>query len=283
MLGIYTMITATEAGVQERLADLLESKNAEPGQRAMLELYLSDITFPPGAKVLEVGCGTGAVTRMLARWPGVSEAVGLDLSSVFLRKARMLAAGIHNLLFIEGDAQDLPFEEASFDVGVFNTSLSHILRPECALAEASRVIRPGGWLAIFDGDYATPTFKTGDNDPLQACAEAWIATFVQNPWLIRRLPGFVRSAGFEIVSVRSHGYVEMLTPSYLLTIVDRGADALQASGRIGDELATALKAEARRRAKVGDFFGHIAYASLIARRTSTISGHLGILQPEVRG
>lgn len=53
------------------------------------------------------------------------------------------------------------------------------------------------------------------------------------------------------------------------TVVDRGADLLRASGQIGDELAAALKAEARRRVEAGAFFGHIACASLAARRPAS--------------
>jgi hypothetical protein len=53
---------------------------------------------------------------------------------------------------------------------------------------------------------------------------------------------------------------------YMLAIIDRGADALLASSRITPELADALKAEARRRSDTGEFFGHIAYASLIAKQ-----------------
>jgi hypothetical protein len=53
---------------------------------------------------------------------------------------------------------------------------------------------------------------------------------------------------------------------YMLAIIDRGADALAASGGIALETADALKAEARRRSDAGEFFGHIAYASLIAQK-----------------
>jgi arsenite methyltransferase len=67
------------------------------------------------------------------------------------------------------------------------------------------------------------------------------------------------------VRMRSHGYVETRDARYTPTIVDRGADALVAAGRIGEETATALKAEARRRIAEGRFFGHVAYASLVAR------------------
>lgn len=51
-----------------------------------------------------------------------------------------------------------------------------------------------------------------------------------------------------------------------LTVIDRGADMLQASGTIGEDLAATLKAEARRRVAAGEFFGHIAYVSLFARK-----------------
>ena len=53
---------------------------------------------------------------------------------------------------------------------------------------------------------------------------------------------------------------------YLLSVADRGAAALASSGRIGLELAEALKDEARRRVEAHEFFGHISYASLIAKR-----------------
>ena len=55
-------------------------------------------------------------------------------------------------------------------------------------------------------------------------------------------------------------------PDYMLSIVDRGADALVAAGTIGAALASALKQEARRRVTAGSFFGHVAYASLTARK-----------------
>jgi hypothetical protein len=52
----------------------------------------------------------------------------------------------------------------------------------------------------------------------------------------------------------------------MLTVIDRGADILHGSGQIGDDVAASLKSEARRRVRAGQFFGHIAYVSLIARK-----------------
>ena len=82
---------------------------------------------------------------------------------------------------------------------------------------------------------------------------------------MRRVSTLAAAAGFDGVSFRSHGYVETPSGGYMLTIVDRGADALSAAGQITDEAAAALKDEARRRSHAEQFFGHIAYASLIAR------------------
>lgn len=94
-----------------------------------------------------------------------------------------------------------------------------------------------------------------------------MANSVTDRWLMRRLPTLVSDCGFVVVRSDSHGFVETTEGGYMLTIVDRGADLLCASGQIGADLAAALKAEARRRVEAGAFFGHIAYASLVARKS----------------
>jgi hypothetical protein len=129
-----------------------------------------------------------------------------------------------------------------------------------------RVLRPGGRAALFEGDYATTTVALGDLDPLQRCAEAMVATSVTDLWLVRRLPRLLADTGFSVQGLRSHGFLDAAPDGYMVTVIDRGADTLAAAGLIGPELAEALKAEARRRGAAGTFFGHIAYASLVAQK-----------------
>ncbi|MDD5285288.1 MAG: methyltransferase domain-containing protein [Desulfuromonadaceae bacterium] len=266
MADVYATIAAAEHEVQERLATVLELRAGDSQQRGMLSTYLADIEFPDRAEVLDVGCGTGAVSRVLARCNGVGRVVGIDPSPVFLSTARKLAADFADLTFIEGDCRSLPYPDSSYDIIIFHTTLSHVPRPEEALKEAFRVLRPGGTLAVFDGNYTTTTLANGDFDPLQACADAAMAALVHDRWLIPRLPGLVMDAGFNIIKQRSLGIVETANPGYMLTIADRGADLLAANGRIGSELTLALKNEARRRVDTGCFFGSIAYGSLIAQK-----------------
>ncbi len=266
MADLYATIKELDPGVKERLADVLEKRAADSRQREMLHSYLSEIDFPPAARVLEIGCGTGGVTRTLANWPGVCEAVGLDPSAVFLSKARELGSAIPNLSFEQGDGRSLPFNDKSFDVVIVHTTLCHVPDPAGLAAEAYRVLRPKGCLAIFDGDYATATIARGDSDPLEACIHAFRDGFVHDKWLVRRLPVLIQSCGFDVQPMRSHGYVEAGRGSYLLTWIDRGADLLVQTGAIGEEKAEALKVEARRRSDNNHWFGHIAFASLLATK-----------------
>jgi hypothetical protein len=73
-------------------------------------------------------------------------------------------------------------------------------------------------------------------------------------------------AGFEVSHLRSYGLVETVQRGLTLTWVDRRSDALASRGLIGQELAAALKAEAKRRAEANTFFGYMAYASMIGRK-----------------
>jgi SAM-dependent methyltransferase len=267
MPDVWSAVTGLDAAAQGRLAEVLETRAAEPQQQAMREAFLARIEFPAHAAVLEVGCGTGALTRRLARRPNVDSVVGVDPAASLLARARALAAQLPNVAFQEADGRALPFPDARFDVVVFDSTLCHVPEPEHALAEAFRVLRPQGQLAVFDGDYATATVALGDHDPLQACVAATMAHSVHDRWLVRRLSALVRSCGFASPRLLGCAFAEVAGADYMLTVVDRGADILRGLGQLGEEATAALKAEARRRLAAGTFFGHIAYASVIARKS----------------
>ncbi len=268
MPDIYVRITEAAPQILESLATALELRAADPQQRAMLDAYLRDAALPQGARVREVGCGTGAVSRVLAAWPGIGEVIGVDPSPAFVTRARELAQGLTAISFQEADGRSLPFESGTFEAVVFHTTLCHVPEPEAMLREGVRVLVPGGCLAIFEGDYATATLATSTGDPLDACAQAFREHFVHDAWLVRRLPRLLAAAGVNAQPARSHGYVEAPTPGFMLSSwVDLGADALAASGRIGAEMAGAFKVEARRRAASGQYFAHIAYMSVVARKS----------------
>ena len=262
----YASIADTEKSVQERLSNVLELRGADLRQQEMLQSYLSSIAFPQSSKVLEVGCGTGVVSRYIASLKNVASVVGIDPSPVFIEKATTLSKNIAGLSFATGDARSLNFADETFDLVVFHTSLCHVPLPEKALKEAYRVLRRGGILAVFDGDYVSVTVALDDQDPLQLAVNTMVDNFVENKWLIRQLPKVLTNLGLSLKAFRSHGYSAVSDPSYMFTLIDRGVEIMVESGMIGGNQGEALQSEARRRAQAGEFFGHITYISVIAEK-----------------
>jgi ubiquinone/menaquinone biosynthesis C-methylase UbiE len=104
----------------------------------------------PDMIVLDVACGAGHVAEQLA--PHVRQVVGIDLTAALLEVGakRVRDGGITNVLLQEGNAGDLPFVDASFDLVVCRGALHHMPRPDQALAEMARVCRSGGRVVVSD-------------------------------------------------------------------------------------------------------------------------------------
>jgi arsenite methyltransferase len=168
--------------------------------------------------------------------------------------------------FHEADARSLPFAAGDFDLVVFHTTLTHVPEAGRALSEAFRVLRPGGTVVVCDGDYSTISVANGEWDPLQACIEAVKTAFIHDLWLTRRVPALLRSAGFCSLQTKSHGYLQIAESEYVTSLIDRGADQLLSTNRIGSELWASLKGEARRRVAAGEFFGFIGFVSFRAAK-----------------
>ena len=266
MPDVYADITNVDPQLLDTIADALDVRSADPQQVEMRNRYFAWLDLPPSAQVLEGGCGAGPIARHLASFFSSGTVVGLDPSPHFIKRAKEHSRDIPNLEFHEGDARSMPFEDGSFDAVVFHTCLCHVPEAERAVAEAHRVLRSGGRVAVFDGDYSTTTFAIGQHDPLQQCADVMTNAFVHDIWLTRRLPALMRDQGFVVNRIDSHGYVQNEEPDYSFSIIDRGADVLVSTGQIDADMATALKNEARRRADAGDFYGFINFISLIATR-----------------
>ena len=266
MPDIYGTISEQPTEVQKRVVEAMSLRANEPEMQTMMDQYLSALKVPPNARVLEIGCGAGPATRKIAALPGVSHVTGLDPSPVFLERARLDLAELSNVTFLEGDARSLQMKDESFELVIAHTVLCHVPEPEKALQETFRVLVRGGKIVIFDGDYATMSISIGDFDPLQSCVECVLSNFVHDQWFMRRLPRLVTEAGFRIARSDGHGYVKVSDPKYLLTVVDRGADILEAAGTIGKGLAAELKAEVRHRVRENRFYGEIMFGCVTAEK-----------------
>lgn len=116
-----------------------------------VEQQLSElIAAEPVGDLLDIGTGTGRVLEILAE--KVAHAVGVDLSSdmLLLARSKLERARRRNCALRKGDMHNLPMGEASFDAVTIHQVLHYAERPGKAIAEAARVLRPGGRLFIVD-------------------------------------------------------------------------------------------------------------------------------------
>ena len=165
------------------------------------ELILAGTTLGPGTRLLEVGCGVGAVLGILgAAFPGIILA-GVDVEARQLEAARAHLArlGLEADLR-QADALELPFPEESFDHVWMMWFLEHLANPVAVLREARRVLVPGGTLTAIEVDYNT----IWASPPGQALKSMFVAVAHAMEAAGRsdagtRLPGWLVQAGFASV------------------------------------------------------------------------------------
>jgi SAM-dependent methyltransferase len=123
-----------------------------PGMNEEKRIARLLLALSPGDGVLDVGCGTGNFTRDFAKSVGPDGlVVGLDVSETMLARAvaDTAAAGYEQVAYVRGDAADAPFLDASFDAVCCFAALNLFADPYAALDSFTRVLTPGGRLAIF--------------------------------------------------------------------------------------------------------------------------------------
>jgi ubiquinone/menaquinone biosynthesis C-methylase UbiE len=150
--------------------------------------------LPNAARVLEVGCGTGAVLRTLPNAAHMA-LYGLDIDRAALRFASN-EVGEANLT--GGDAHRLPYSNAAFDITFCHFVLLWLHNPKAALAEMSRVTRPGGAvLALAEPDYSQRVDTPAELAPLGAAQTAALRAQGAEPAVGGRLPQLFEQAGFQ--------------------------------------------------------------------------------------
>ncbi|MFM6930396.1 MAG: class I SAM-dependent methyltransferase [Bdellovibrio sp.] len=146
-------LTEKSAELYEHQVEILFSGAADAMRRLIIPLVKE--AFPnqgEGLHFLEVGAGTGRLTRFMKLAFPKARITALDLSEPYLKKAQANLKNFHRIDYVQGRAEELPFKDAQFDL-VYSCFLFHELPAEvrqAAVAEGMRVLKPGGYYGLVD-------------------------------------------------------------------------------------------------------------------------------------
>lgn len=248
-----------------QIIEALEDRADDPAMTEIIERYFAELDWPEGGKLLEIGCGTGPVARAAARHSPGTQVIGTDPAAELIADARRRGRDIANLRFEACGGANQPMEAASVHAVILHTVLSHVTDPQPLLAEAFRVLRPGGQVVICDADFSRLSLALCPDDPMEACAIGFARNFVTDPWLAGRLRSLLAEAGFATEIFRSETRLDL--DGHGGPVWTRFATArLVADGIIGQPLADALVAECARRIDAGTLYGFNPFVTAIARR-----------------
>jgi ubiquinone/menaquinone biosynthesis C-methylase UbiE len=248
----------------------LEQRGGHRAFAAMLDAYLAGLPLAAARSVLDLGCGTGVAARAVARRPDFpGRIVGVDLSPHMVAAARRLAyeQGIGDrITFRIGDSRALEESDAAYDVVIAHTLMSHVVAPEEVLAEAVRVVRPGGAIAIFDVDPASLTFGTEDPEYGRRMDSAISSALLANPRLMRTMPLLLRRAGLQLTAALSWVLAEIGTGDFWVGALDSFLVLVPEAGVLSFEEIQDFVDAQRRASEAGTFFAAANYYAYLARR-----------------
>ena len=185
-----------------RMAAFLEDRAARPDQ-ILVNTALRDALSPrPGERMLEVGCGSGALCRLMAPYllPG-GELLGVDVAPEMIAAVWALADQQTHLRFEVGAGAALPAEDATYDAAFGARLLLHVAEPVPVVAEMARVVKPGGRVVLMDWDFETVVVSHPDRELARRLLHWRCDHHSGDNWSGRRLLGYALAAGLRDVTV----------------------------------------------------------------------------------
>lgn len=202
-------------GYASPIVQLFSSRTAEADAAFVLP------HLKPGMKLLDCGCGPGSITIGLARVvePGETTGIDIDTGQVEFARERASQTGVDNVRFETADVYELPFSDNEFDAVFMYALLEHLDRPEHALSQAHRVLKPGGIVGVSHGDFSLSVTEPPNSlldDMRQRTVKRWERLGI-DPHIGRTQQRLLREAGFvdlEIVINANTGLGERMAVNH---------------------------------------------------------------------
>ena len=253
---------------EQELASLvfvLDKQEEQPSVRRLRDWTLAALRPQPGETAVDVGCGTGAEVVRMAELVGPrGRAVGVEPHPGLRAEAERRASGTAS--FVEGEAEQLPFDDGSVDVLRCERVWQHLPDAPRAAREVARVLAPGGRAVIVDSDWGTAIQRSGDPDVVHRYLAA-SRRQMANPFAGRHLRSQLAGAGLEVDL--DIGSAALVLPDEVLQgaafFRDNARRAVD-SGALTEAEAEGLLADIAAAAETGEAFMAVTMFAVLAVR-----------------
>jgi len=269
-IDVYGRTHELDTNVLDIIATRLEARRGSDRYMSMLFEYLDLLDFSTQPEILFLGCGTGVEVRELLLRPDFSGNItALDISQALVERGQSAFAeeGIgSNVRWLVGDAQDIQLPDRSFDMVFAHTLISHVPSPETVVTEIARLLKRGGTVAIFDGDYATLTYGTDDPVYGKEMDEKIIRGLIANPRIMRSMPRIFRHTGLKLKDSLGWVLTEIGNADFFLPSLDSLSALLPAAGVASSDEVEKFVKDQRKANEEGTFFGGYNFYVMIAQK-----------------
>jgi len=267
MPDIFQFVDDLDGDAQQRVVDRLEFRGNYAPFVAMRDAYLARVRLPPEARVCELGCGTGVVSRAIGAMDGFDGTVlGTDVSEVLVAEATRRAAqdGLDSVSFRADRTGGTGEPDASCDLVILHTLISHVADTDPVLSEAARIARPGASIVVFDGDYASLTCHCGRPAEDESVIASLLQAIVANPHVMRDMPRLLQARGLVVSDVSGDVLLEAGEADFFGSLVDSYVPIAVRAGALGEAEAAAWLERFRDASAERRFFGSCNFVTYLA-------------------